>query len=129
MGAVPDYDGMSVEEFDRTRLWHTQAKVRYVHDGDTFVALQDLGNRVRFDVHVRIADLYAPELTHGGGAAELMALRQALPAGWLMGPFDIRLVSRQLETVTEQDTSFERAVSDVYVVQDGILRNIRGILK
>lgn len=112
--------------FDRNLLWHYRAEVDSIHDGDTFTALVDTGFDGRHIVRVRVADLYAPELTDPLGELARDKLWDALasPAVW-----PVRLVSRQRERAPGEIRSFERWVCDVFVVQaDGGLVDVKNLL-
>jgi len=115
--------------FDRSFLWHYRARVERVIDGDTFVALVDLGFRAAAMPHIRIHNLFAPEkgTPEGLGATiKLTAVLHDVVPSW---DWPLRIVSLQRETVVAEVTSFERWVADVFVVQhDGALTNVTELL-
>lgn len=45
------------------REWVVPARILAVHDGDTVTVSADLGWRITFEVHVRLAHINAPELS------------------------------------------------------------------
>lgn len=117
---------MTPEAFDAA-LWHYRAQVIRIIDGDTVVLLADTGFGGRHEVHVRIADLNAPELSEPGGAEARLRLMTVL--GWLTVGWPLRVATRRRETVLTEVTSFERYVADIYVRDSkGDLVNVRGIL-
>src|SRR5689334_627370 len=101
------YDGTPVAAFDRTRLWHYRARLSYIHDADTLTPVVDTGFSGRHEPHIRLADLFAPELTTAEGRKAAGALRAAMPAPSLSG-WDVRVVTRQLPRETAEDMSFAR---------------------
>lgn len=117
---------MSGEAWDRERLWRYRARPIRVIDGDTIVVEADTGFYGRHEVHIRIADLNAPELNEPGGEEAAIRLRQAIdsPSEW-----SLRVVTRQRETVVSEVRSFERYVGDVLVVGDaGGWVDVKGLL-
>lgn len=117
---------MTPDEFD-ARLWHYRANVLRVIDGDTVVVLADTGFHGRHEVHVRIADLNAPELSEPGGQEARLELTTAL--GWLTTGWPLRVATRRKETVMGEVQSFERYVADLYVLDPGgNLVNVRTVL-
>jgi len=115
--------------FDRSFLWHYRARVERVIDGDTFVALVDLGFRAAAMPHIRIHDVYAPELHTPEGPLAMMKLARAFADAELWWDWPLRIISLQRETVVAEVTSFERWVADVFVVQhDGALTNVTEVL-
>lgn len=117
---------MTPEEFDE-RLWHFRASVLRIIDGDTVVLLADTGFHGRHEVHVRIADLNAPELHEPGGQEARLKLTTAL--GWLSVGWPLRVATRRRETAMTEVTSFERYVADIYVLSSaGDLVNVRSVL-
>lgn len=117
---------MTPEEFD-AHLWHYRAQVIRIIDGDTCVVLADTGFHGRHEVHIRIADLNAPELNAPGGAEARVKLVTTL--GWLTVGWPLRVATRRRETVLTEVTSFERYVADLYVLDGGgNLVNVRDVL-
>lgn len=116
---------MTPEEFDAA-LWHYRAQVVRVIDGDTVVLLADTGFHGRHEVHVRIADLNAAELSEPGGQEARLKLTTAL--GWLTVGWPLRVATRRRETVMTEVQSFERYVADVFVMDRGDLLNVKDIL-
>ena len=62
---MPERVVVSEEVLER-RLWYYRAQVLDVFDGDTFLALVDLGFRVHVRAKVRLARADAPALTRKG---------------------------------------------------------------
>lgn len=118
--------GMTPDGFDRTHLWRFRAQALRIIDGDTFVALVDSGFYGRHEVHIRIADLNAPEMSQPGGADARIRLVTAL--GWLTTGWPLRIVTQQRETVVSEVRSFERYVATVYVMDAGNLVDVRTLL-
>ena len=119
-------DALTPEEFD-ARLWHYRAQVLRIIDGDSAVLLADCGFRGRHEVHVRIADLNAPELHEPGGQEARLKLTTAL--GWLTVGWPLRVATRRRETVLREVMSFERYVADLYVTDaGGNLVNVKEVL-
>lgn len=116
---------MMVNEFDRAYLWRFRALPLRVIDGDTFVALVDCGFYGRHEVHIRIADLDAPELSQPGGTEARLRLMNAI--GWQTG-WPLRVVTQQRETIVSEVRSFERYVATVYVMEANDLVNVRTLL-
>lgn len=119
---------MNAIEWDRAHLWHFRADLLRVIDGDTIVVLTDNGMYDRHETHVRIADLWEPELDteEGRNRRDLLIekLQLFLPAP--QRDWSLRVVTRQKETIVSEERSFERYVGDVYVVmRNGDLFNIR----
>jgi endonuclease YncB( thermonuclease family) len=116
-----------VERFDRECLWRYRATLIRVIDGDTLVALVDTGFFGRHEVHVRIAGLFAPEMSSEGGEAARDALSKALEP--MTSPWGLRVITRQRETVISEVRSFERYVADVFLVAaDGALVDVKDLL-
>lgn len=117
------------QEFDRTKLWHYRASWLHLdyYDGDTFTALVDTGFFARHRVAIRIADLYAPEMTEDGGFDAKRRLGLALISG--MGEWPIRIVTRQRVTAVSEVRSFERWVADVWVETAYGLQEIKGMVE
>jgi micrococcal nuclease len=116
-----------VEVFDRQRLWRYRATLVRVIDGDTLVALVDTGFFGRHEVHVRIAGLFAPEMGSEGGNAARDALSRALEPKTF--PWELRVTTKQRETIVSEVRSFERYVGDVSVVTDtGTLVDVKDLL-
>lgn len=117
---------MTLADFDAC-LWHFRASVLRIIDGDTVVVLADTGFHGRHEVHVRIADLNAPELNEPGGQEARVRLVTAL--GWLTVGWPLRVATRRKETVMSEVQSFERYVADLYVLNGGgDLVNLRSVL-
>lgn len=121
---------MNVVEFDRAYLWRFRAQPIRAVDGDSLIVLADTGFNGRHEVNIRIADLNAPELDEPGGkdAANKLSLfinRHAFhPHEFPVSSWPLRVVTRQRERVVSEVRSFERYVADVFVVDDGEVRNI-----
>lgn len=120
--------------WDRAHLWRYRARVASVTDGDTFTALIDTGFRVRVEMPIRIADLWAPELRQTGGDEAKRMLEFALGYNPLVDAFlpisgwPLRIVSRQRDTIVAEVRSFERYVADVYRVRGEDLIDVRSLL-
>lgn len=119
----------AVEAFDRAFLWHFRAlwlPEEYM-DGDTLTVLTDNGHRGRHEPRIRLdgysrAERYTPE-----GMDATRQLRDALTRG--VGRWNLRVISKQRETVVTETTSFERYVSTVLIVMaDGSLPNLLSLL-
>lgn len=120
---------MNVDEFDRALLWHYRAYLLRVIDGDTFVAMVDTGFFGRHEVHIRLADVDAPEINDEGGFDARDALENALePDGVPQPLWSLRIVTQQRETIVSEVRSFERYVATVYVVEANDLVNVRTLL-
>lgn len=61
--------------------WVVPAVVSNVHDGDTVTVAADLGWRISFVVHVRVAHINAPELPTSAGKAARDYLAAIMPVG------------------------------------------------
>lgn len=120
---------MNTSDFDRDLLWRYRALPLKIIDGDTCTLLCDVGYGARYEVHLRIAGLNAPELNEPGGFAARVRLATLLPT-WSPGTgWPLRVVSTQRETVVSEVRSFERFVGDLYVCQpDGSLKNLKELL-
>lgn len=119
---------MNATDWDRGSLWRYRGRTVRVIDGDTAVVEVDTGYNGRHEVHVRIADLNAPELHQPGGFQAQVRLQLAI--GWLTNGWPLRVVSRQRETVVSEVRSFERYVADIYLLDaGGDLINVREVLE
>ena len=117
---------MTADEFDRQLLWRFRAQPLRIIDGDTMVVLTDTGFRGRHEVHIRIANLNAPELHEPGGLAAQIRLKDAV--SWLTG-WPLRIVTQQRETVVSEVKSFERYIAEVFVMAaGGELVNVKDLL-
>ena len=119
----------SAWEWDRQFLWRFRARWLSddYFDGDTFTALADTGYDGRHEVRVRLQGFMAPERRDPGGAEATRRLWDALNTG--VGEWPLRIVSQQRETVVTEVTSFERYVSNVFVVRDDrMLIDVRELL-
>lgn len=117
---------MIAEAFDRSFLWRFRGKPLRIIDGDSLVVECDTGFYGRHEVHIRIADLNAPELNEPGGLEAKTRLERAI--GWQSG-WPLRVVTRQRETVVSEVRSFERYVADLFVMAaGGELVNVRTLL-
>jgi endonuclease YncB( thermonuclease family) len=117
---------MNTTDFDKQSLWHFRAYVVRVIDGDTFVAMCDTGFWGRYEAHIRINGVAAPEIDADGGIAAQMWLRANLPngIGW-----PLRIVTLQRERAGSEIRSFERFVANVFVVRpDGSLQDLNVLL-
>lgn len=122
---------MNAQEWDRTYLWHFRARLIRLHDADTIVCLTDNGMYGRHETHVRIAGLQEPELSTQAGRdlrdLLALALQELLPPP--QAEWQLRVVTRQKETIVSEVTSFERYVGDVYVVAPGgVLVDLKELL-
>lgn len=122
---------MNALEWDRFHLWHFRAALLRVIDGDTIVVLTDNGMYGRHETHVRIAELWEPELDIPEGVARrdhlISQLQLFLPPSSLAWP--LRIVTRQKETIVSEERSFERYVGDVFLVlKNGDLLDIREVV-
>lgn len=92
-------------------LWWYRAALVRILDGDSFVAMVDLGMSVHTTQHLRLLDVWAPERNQPGGTDatnELAAWLGAREGKW---PLLIR---------TEKDKrSFARYIADVFDIQTG----------
>jgi len=112
---------VNAKEWDREYLWHFRASLIRVHDADTIVVLTDNGMDGRHKTNIRIADLWEPEIWTEDGKARANALMLALQ-NFLPPPqseWNLRVITRQLKTKVEEDTSFTRYVGDVWLVPAG----------
>jgi endonuclease YncB( thermonuclease family) len=117
---------MTPEEFD-SKLHHYRASVVRIIDGDTVVLLVAQGFYARQEVHVRIADLNAPELNEPGGQEARLKLTTAL--GWLTVGWPLRVATRQVKAGGSETMSFARYVADIYVLDSkSNLVNVRDVL-
>jgi endonuclease YncB( thermonuclease family) len=135
MQSVPDdmlLMPVSALFFDRNFLWRYRAKPIRAIDGDTFVAMVDNGFYSRQEVHIRIADINTPERGQPGFGEALLRLNEALgfmrfvpSTGW-----DLRIITRQKETIVTEQRTFERYVADVFVASpEGMLINIVDLIQ
>lgn len=83
-------------------------------DGDSCTLLADTGFRGRHLVRVRLLGYSAPERYAPGGPEATAQLRALLSLG--AGPWPLRVITHQRETVVAEVTSFERHVASLYVV-------------
>jgi predicted phage tail protein len=108
---------MNASDFDR-RLWHFRGNFVRVHDADTVVVQTDNGMRIRHETHVRILDLWEPELWTAEGKARADALASAIVA--LLPPpqrdWNVRMVTEQMKTKADEVTSFSRWVGSLWLV-------------
>jgi len=120
---------MNAEEWDRGHLWRFRARLVRVIDADTWVVEADTGFSGRHEVHIRIAEMNAPESSTPEGAvatAAVIRLLNTIPPSFA---WPLRIVSRQRERSVAEVRSFERFVADVSVVQaDGTLRDAKDLL-
>ena len=123
--AVPDdllTTPVSALFFDGNLLWRYRASPTRIIDGDTFVAIIDLGYNVRYEPHIRIAGLDAPELSTPDGPVARQRLMDALYRNAYLVGWNLRVVSRE-------KTTFERWLCDVFVLQDdGSLIDVKDLL-
>lgn len=105
------------ESFDRGLLWRYRAQLLSIHDGDTVTLLADTGFRGRHEVKLRIAHIWAPELSMEGGELAMLRLTDILALRDWTQRWNLRVVTHQRETVVAEITSFERYVGDLYVVE------------
>lgn len=66
------------------REWVVPARILAVHDGDTVTVSADLGWRITFEVHVRLAHINAPELSTPAGKVSRGILAGLAPVGSLV---------------------------------------------
>lgn len=107
----------NAEAFDRTYLWHFRAELLGIHDGDTVTVLADTGYRGRHEVRLRIANIWAPELSMAGGALATRRLTDILALRDHTERWNLRVITQQRERVVTEVTSFERYVGDLYVAE------------
>lgn len=118
MSEPHSYTGETADRFDRSFLWHYRAKwlsTEYL-DGDTFTALVDTGFHGREEVRIRLPDVQAPERDTEEGRIAAGQLYRALEQADTGRKWNLRLVTRQLITKSDESTTFERYVADVYLV-------------
>lgn len=133
------YGGVDVGRFDRSYLWHYRATPTRVIDGDTFVALVDIGFGARYQARIRVEDLWTPEMLTaigldaasprmepGGQAAKARLTEVFDTMGW--GVNSLRLVTAQRKTIVSEVYSMERWVADVYLEVGYSLTNLRDAL-
>lgn len=120
---------MNVTEWDHEHLWHFRAMTLRVLDGDTALLLADTGYGGRYEVHLRIAGLNAPEMSTPEGMPARLRLANALPL-WAAGSgWPLRVISLQRETVVSEVRSFERFVGTILVLQaDGRLIDVKELV-
>ena len=99
---------MRAADFDKAVLWRYRARLLRLIDADTVVCLVDTGFYGRHEVRLRLADIDAAEADEAGGAEATSALAGALRLAG-DGPWPLRIVTRQRETVVSEVRSFERS--------------------
>jgi len=120
---------VNAAEFDRNHLWHYRARMPEIVDGDSTRLLTDNGYYIRAEPNIRIADLFAPEAWQPGGRDATERLRRALHDYTSARRWPLRVISRQRETVVSEVKSFDRYVSDIFVVMpDEELVNVRELI-
>lgn len=118
----------NVEQWDREFLWHFRAKSLRIIDGDSLVDLLDLGCYARYEARIRLADVWAAETYEPGGTEATRRLMTAIETGY--GEWPLRVVTRQRDTIVSEVQSFNRYVSDVFVVQsDGTMVPVKELLQ
>lgn len=123
---------MNVQEWDRQHLWRYRAHTWRVIDGDTFVALPDVGFDGGAFPRIRILDYNATERFAPGGPEATIALVKALNDYGVTTAFNawpLRIESKIRERVVEGTKSFDRYVAQVWVVApDGLMTDVRYLL-
>lgn len=118
---------MNAQEWDRQNLFRFRARVWRIIDGDTFVALPDCGFDVSAFPHIRIKNVFAPELHQIGGTDAKIKLRNVLyqsdDEAW-----PLRIESELRVTVVQGVKSFARYVAYVYVVKNSQLVSVEDLL-
>lgn len=111
---------MNATGFD-TALWTYRARMVRLRDADTVVLLVDCGYRSRHEEAVRLAGVDAPERGTAAGVAAMEWLSDFLVArgAWSTGSWRLRVRTLRKETVQAEETSFDRWVSDLWVVEEG----------
>lgn len=91
-------------------MWEYRARVVRVHDGDTCTVLLDLGLRVTTTVSVRLAGVYAPELSQPGGpeCRDLLAALLAAPGDW-----PLVVTTRRTKSGSGEVTTLDRYVASI----------------
>lgn len=103
-------------------LWTYRARCARIVDGDTLELEVDLGFGARYEAHVRLLGIDAPELWTADGAAARAALSQLVAAG--TGAWPLRLRTHRLASGGEAKT-FGRWVGTVWTVgADGGLTDV-----
>lgn len=117
-----------VERWDRAHLYRFRAYPWRVVDGDTFVALPDVGFDGAAFPHIRLLDYSAPEKYATGGLDAMERIDVALHLNTAV-KWPLRIESKLRETVVEGVKTFARYVATVWVVRpDGTMVDIRTIL-
>ena len=120
---------MTAGEWDRAHLWRFRARCFRPIDGDTFVAIADVGFGAAALPHIRIAGFHAPERGEIGAMLATADLIDALTAQDDTWPWPLRIESKMRETVISPVKSFERYVATVWLVMpDGSMTDVRDIL-
>ncbi len=109
----------TVHEFDRARLWRYRASLVRIKDADSLSLLVDTGFSGRHEATIRLVGINAPERgTPAGEAATAWLEELMMQWSGFRGPWPLRVVSLQRETVVSEVRSFERFVGSVYLIDD-----------
>jgi hypothetical protein len=121
-----------VEQWDREHLWRYRSHVWRIIDGDTFVALPDVGFDGAAFPRIRLLNYDAAERYAEGGGEATAALSYALNRYGLVtsrNAWPLRIESKIRERVVEGTKSFDRYLATVWVVDPhGGMADVREIL-